>query len=297
MNLCTNTRYWVNEKIKSPKIWKFNDGKTVAIHTNKKIWFKQFITNDNAIILSWTNKQMREYNTMARQIIFGKKILEKFEINDRLILDEFYKLTETSDKSDIDRFYTSEQIKVIEIGTDNYSIIKFPTFTKMFKKLKRTKDIIHIEKFYNDSITKINMMDMNYKIWKIKVVKLLGGDDIYTINVLHDDTKEQYDIDKKIIQDSLISLSKKYRKPELVNIGAKIMGKVWKYFHNIFVDPFASVDYGYCITCHTSQGSTYKNVFIDALDILKNINTEEAKRCMYTAITRSSDSVSILVSK
>ncbi len=48
------------------------------------------------------------------------------------------------------------------------------------------------------------------------------------------------------------------------------------------------------------QGSTLQSVFIDARDILDQnrypfLNLETAKRRFYTAITRASDSVTILI--
>jgi len=49
----------------------------------------------------------------------------------------------------------------------------------------------------------------------------------------------------------------------------------------------------HAITTHRSQGSTYQNVFVDALDILENKNRPEALRSLYTAITRAADCVII----
>jgi ATP-dependent exoDNAse (exonuclease V) alpha subunit len=61
------------------------------------------------------------------------------------------------------------------------------------------------------------------------------------------------------------------------------------------MNPFASVSYGYAITCHKAQGSNYKNVFVDFSDIVKNRNEEEMKRCTYTAVSRTIDNLYILI--
>ncbi len=49
------------------------------------------------------------------------------------------------------------------------------------------------------------------------------------------------------------------------------------------------IDYGYSITCHKSQGSTYKNVSIILYDIMKNKNHVDRNKLLYVALTRASD--------
>lgn len=45
------------------------------------------------------------------------------------------------------------------------------------------------------------------------------------------------------------------------------------------------------ITAHRSQGSTYRSVFVDVIDILSNSNRSEALRCLYVAATRASNNL------
>ncbi len=54
---------------------------------------------------------------------------------------------------------------------------------------------------------------------------------------------------------------------------------------------FTDIRPAYAMTVHKSQGSTFENVFVDALDILSNPNREEALRCLYVAISRASHNV------
>ena len=68
-----------------------------------------------------------------------------------------------------------------------------------------------------------------------------------------------------------------------------------KYEFKIFNEPFANVNYGYCTTVHKSQGSTYHNVYVDINDILNNSRLDEMKRCMYTAVTRCSNKIILLI--
>lgn len=49
---------------------------------------------------------------------------------------------------------------------------------------------------------------------------------------------------------------------------------------------FHAVRYGYAMTAHRAQGSTYNTVWVDAQDILANHDSHEAFRCLYVACTR-----------
>lgn len=60
-----------------------------------------------------------------------------------------------------------------------------------------------------------------------------------------------------------------------------------------FAYGFAELDFSYAITSHRSQGSTYKNVFIDMTDIFDNPNIEERNKCLYVAASRPTESIYI----
>jgi len=52
------------------------------------------------------------------------------------------------------------------------------------------------------------------------------------------------------------------------------------------LDAFAIMRPGYAMTTHKSQGSTFENVFVDAVDILRNSNRAEAMQMLYVACSR-----------
>jgi len=58
--------------------------------------------------------------------------------------------------------------------------------------------------------------------------------------------------------------------------------------HNI-TSCYPEVDYGYALTVHKSQGSTYDDVYIEYANILSNSCDAEKLKLLYTAITRSSN--------
>lgn len=59
----------------------------------------------------------------------------------------------------------------------------------------------------------------------------------------------------------------------------------WARYHQ-FKDLFATIKYCYCLTVHSSQGSTYDTVFVDVKDILANNLRRERQRLLYVAYSR-----------
>lgn len=57
------------------------------------------------------------------------------------------------------------------------------------------------------------------------------------------------------------------------------------------------LDYGYAITCHKSQGSTYTHVFVMENDINDNWVLQERNQLKYTSLTRPSISATVLTTR
>lgn len=78
---------------------------------------------------------------------------------------------------------------------------------------------------------------------------------------------------------------------------AKILDKYaknkdWKNFFEV-KNFFSDIRHTYACTVHKSQGSTYKNVYIDVSDIVKNKNIKEVARLMYVAVSRASEKITL----
>jgi len=58
-----------------------------------------------------------------------------------------------------------------------------------------------------------------------------------------------------------------------------------------FTDSFCDFTMGYAINAYKTQGSTYKNVFIDLMDILetKPLTPKRKLQTIFTALTRATD--------
>lgn len=326
IGLCNEMRAAVLNEIKVPKFHKYV-GKKVFMYkydNSPKIntpWFKKcveyFGSTDNKqhlsnIILTWTNKQTDEYNESMRKTLYKKSKLEKFEVGDILILTDFYNMKETEvnentkDKNNKNncnkRFYSSEQIKVTDIEKVTKAITEFTeSLPKKFNKIKNINVImekyIEVVKFINKNTTR------KYNTWKLYVHKLSDVitntiPETYQIYVVDDEYNEALLKDRKVAANKIRELRNYYKnvhKEHLSFIDKNIIMPLWKELNKKLVDPFAKVNIAMSITTHRCQGSNYYNVFVDAHDILKNGKLEEAKRCLYTALSRTSNELHVLI--
>jgi hypothetical protein len=319
-NICYQIRLWAIDKIKTPELQKhIKNGVYVYKHDNKikKInndWFKKCLeyyeSGQNCnIILCWTNRQTDEYNTTIRKLLFGKKDIDRFVINDILMLNDFYNLddgtTNIYNKSEDDennKFYTSEQIKIVEIEKITKNIQNFSI--KINKKASNLKNNKIYESAFKTTIDIINSnTTRNYLCWKLHVTRISEStedlNEINTIYVLDDKSIKKWTAECDFVSNNIKKLRKNLisKFPDKTNIIEQhIIKPVWKELHKNMVQPFANVNYGYAITCHKGQGSNFYNVFVDTDDILKNGKDTEAKKCLYTAMTRASNELHILLS-
>ena len=89
----------------------------------------------------------------------------------------------------------------------------------------------------------------------------------------------------------------------------RMQGKLWKDYFNVlesFLTPYdliyenrivrkKSLDYGYCISVHKSQGSNYNNVLVDMNNLFICKNKEELRQLQYVALSRTRNDVSLLM--
>ena len=310
VNLCLDMRKWIDGGKELPDIRKHLGNGLYAYkktRDKKRIetkWFQKFIekikeNNSMAnVILTWTNKQTDEYNQEIRKIMFNeKRVLERFEVGDILMLTDFYSIGSADDQT---RLYTSDQIKIVEITKNKLASEKFVDSQRGY--IERMKKVSL--KDYENLINLLNSKKHdNYYIWKLGVTKMNTAkisdlSDKFYINVIHSKSEDKLMKDKKKIFGKICKyrdeMYDKYPDNKKV-IEKYVINNLWKQYNKIMIDPFAKVDYSFSITTHKSQGSTYYNVWIDLDDMLDNGRIEEAKRCIYTAVTRSSNELHILV--
>ena len=309
--LCGEQRKKIFDTKYIPKFFKYKSDKVYYYKYDNKNkseseWFKKYISylkstsNDkcNSLILGWTNQQINEYNNSMRKILFNKEVLDKFEINDILVLADFYNIKDADPKNKTDnRFYSTEQIKVIQI--EHVTKALSPFVENLLVKIN-INNMLDIKEKYIRTVKAINKLTVrNYNVWKLHVVKLsdLEKSDTYCIYVVGDDSLNTLESDKKNANDKISELINYYKgahKEHFTTIDKHIIRNLWKEFNNKFIESFAKVSMSYAMTTHKSQGSTFHNVFIDMPDILKNFSRTDANKCLYTAISRTANEVHIL---
>ncbi len=310
---CSNTvRDW---------IYNIDDFINITEHTNlnmkiysfdksvktKTSWYKEFEklinTEKDTIIIAWTNDEVKFYNNFIRKSLFSQKEhIKEYEIGDILILNEFYilanpnhnKLSNLENQFNKVKFNTSEKIIVKNIEEIYYDIEKLTH--KINGNIKTFQNHRSIETKYKKFVDQINSVNIKFKCYKMKVIKIDELDNEYEIIVLKHD---EHLIHKNLIVNTIEEI-KKFRNElfsqyKLMSIDTLLIQPLYNDFYSKFMNPFASVSYGYAITCHKAQGSNYKNVFVDFSDIVKNRNEEEMKRCTYTAVSRTIDNLYILI--
>jgi hypothetical protein len=167
---------------------------------------------------------------------------------------------------------------------------------KINKSVRILKNSRSIETKYKNFVEELNKVDIKIPVYKLKVKKIDENDKTYDINIIRKDSIEYH---KELI--FKISDSIRIFRNNIIDVtnneslDYNLIQPLWKDFNNKYIDPFATVSYGYAITCHKAQGSNYKNVFVDFSDIIKNKNEDEMKRCMYTAMSRTINTLHILI--
>lgn len=130
-----------------------------------------------------------------------------------------------------------------------------------------------------------------YKIWNISLKKEPG-----TILKIHRDDinnfQEHLEQVKAKIHDIKDYIIKNKRRQD----NLFIIRRLWEYFYFNYFDLFADINYGYCITVHKSQGSTFDSVYLDTKNILAS-NSEHGHnlKCFYTGASRGAKRLVLLL--
>jgi hypothetical protein len=326
-NLCYQLRLWALKEVKVPNLgpcikdgvhaFKYKQGSNKL----KTEWLQKCLEQHEKgknynIILTWTNHQTNQYNDYIRSVIHKSAKLDRFMVGDILMLSKFYNMDDGQnsyiDEDNEKKYHTSEQIKVLKVEQAIKTIADFSS--SLNKKASKLKDSGLYEAKYKQSVDTINRSTKrNYLCWKLTVTKNKDfepdieenvkkkedtKEEINTIYVIHEKCEKLYNNEKLYIQSEIKKLSNilinKF-KDKADTINTNIIKPLVKDFYKYIDEPFALVNYGYAITCHRAQGSTYYNTFVDVDDILKNIKDNESKKCLYTAVSRTSNEVFLLI--
>lgn len=256
-------------------------------------WFKYVVEkikeNTVPIILTWRNASAKYYNQIIREHIHKTKKLSNYMVNDCLMFNGFYASPEIDNIPSV-RFYTSNVIKINEVVSEKKLLIdwndiklkninKIPSsvltaYYKLIKKLSNFPSEFIVDTF---SAVKIHNNPDDLDINQLCIVKTINLSEI-----------SEYTELIKSIKTQLEFFFAKYKSEE-------ISSALWKKFHQKLIDPYAELNFGYSITTHKAQGSTYEIVLVDFEDIKRNPNVPEMHEAFYTATTRASKELRFLI--
>lgn len=106
------------------------------------------------------------------------------------------------------------------------------------------------------------------------------------IPVLHENSWEKFNKDQQELANKAKAFLKEGEK--------KKAATTWRQFFSKR-DSYCWVKHNYAITCHKSQGSTYQHVLLCEYDIIKNPKLIERNRIRYTAVTRPSEELMVII--
>jgi exodeoxyribonuclease-5 len=126
-----------------------------------------------------------------------------------------------------------------------------------------------------------------FKIYNCMVLMIDQGHEI-NIRILHEDSQADFNLALKFYKNKQTEYTK----------GSPDYGAAATNYKAL-LSMFAMVDYNYACTCHKAQGSTYNTVFILLNNLLQvsdaNWDYDEKRRWLYTALTRASKDVILIV--
>lgn len=224
----------------------------------EKMASDEFIENYNSLkVIAWRNAKVAEYNKFIRKH-YGMKVWDSSKGPTLKIMV-------------LDRMITNEPViqekngsQVIIMHTNQEFIVKASeiqtnTFENPHQEVELKYYYITAE-FYNVEEDRIVTRDFR---------------------ILHEDSQSVFDRTLLAIKNSALYAP------------ANKKGWFWREYYQ-FMRRFANVSYGYAITAHKSQGSTYHNVIVDVNDLMLNRNVKERNRILYTAMTRAKNSLILI---
>lgn len=222
---------------------------------------------DDCVLVTWTNAQRRAANIMARKRLYGDDVPD-FMPGDKLVMIKAFTVGDTI------IFANNEDIEITKAELiTRQPVAQLPFIYKCWKlQVKDACDIYvlidsEIKEFKRncDSVGKTIKSDVEQATAHYAAIE----------NLLKDKRLSKAEIR---YHSSILSAMEKLREAK----------ERWKTEYFALKDSFAHVDFGYAITTHKSQGSTYRKVFVHP-DMLHS--KDERLTLMYVAVTRASKEI------
>lgn len=213
-------------------------------------------------LIAWRNKTVNQANKIIRDIVFGetKKIILRGDI--------------------LTGYKTVTGTRTVPFFINNCIDYRVSAVSR------RQKNTYGIYGYTVKILEKARFLK-GFTEKKIFVVDHANEENLHNYAELHDELVSKAKDDKKKWREYY-----NFRRDNLlmVNIVSYRSGVMREKSKQITKE----LDYGYAVTCHKVQGSTYDHVFVLATDILLNKNYKEKNQMLYVALTRPKYSAVIL---
>lgn len=121
-----------------------------------------------------------------------------------------------------------------------------------------------------------------YYLAEVEETLINGEKQRKKINILHEDSEAEFNKKLNEIKREALTEHDPVRKKS-----------AWRYYYDFMVE-YADINYGYAISAHKAQGSSYTNTFVLEDDIDQNHKVIERNRIKYTACTRATDKLFLI---
>jgi superfamily I DNA/RNA helicase len=238
-----------------------------------------FTTQTTTVVLAYTNERVRYYNEhLRKKVLPHVSVGKKFEPQEMIMFNNYYQATSANrpkeDPLHTIKYYTSYQVRLESCVEAVYDI----DYKAILDTLTQEAAAGANKEAMAALRTLQSLLPNHIPIYLIAA----EGNYIVRSPLHYQKVQEALEVVK-----TTFGSIKGYFAEDTVAL-------FWDFYYQQMRDVFADVAYGYAMTVHKSQGSTYQRVFIDMKDIIqRNPKERESYQCLYTAITRASSEVHI----
>lgn len=264
----------------------FDDTTFTELNEESFISHYVLLSPKDTIILEHTNKQAKKINEQVRRLLGREKYLSK---GDRVVLHNNISVIDDFNQSF--HFANGEYAEVVEINNEEkYSVSKkkvdltFRNIRLKFENNEKEINALIIENFFLSDSSDLNKDELI-------ALHILANQNFSNLT-----NHEKFEILKSIsFAKGITELSEFENKLNFEQkdfnrflSSKKVLRDIRKfYLRKDYYLNAAKIRYGYCITCHRSQGFKWPNVIINCENNLSKTN-ENYFRWLYTAFTRTS---------
>jgi hypothetical protein len=215
-------------------------------------------------VIAWKNETVRAANKVIRDELFGRKT----------------GIVETGDVLMAYRSITDEK--------QRYNIIENSADYRIVEKSGLEENRYNI-KGYRVKLRE-DLARGNFNFVDVFIIDADDHDNLHLYGQMHDFFRDMAKSNR--------NMWNKYYEFRRCNLLMKTIDKYVNGQYRTSYDVIVKdLDYGYAITCHKSQGSTYSHVFVMENDINQNWVLKERNQIKYVALTRPSLTATVLTTK